>query len=665
MKKHWEWLAGSAILAVGSYLRLTLLYTGTMGSDVMEFFKICQTGVSPAELMLNAPQHIGELPPLWFAAHNWFLQTFGLEATFGNVRLLDALTGILTLFAAFGAGHAAGGRRVGLLAALFVALQPLHVQLSRECYFYSAIVLGCFLALWAFIHLANRLDRHQAPGVAFYFLALPGFILLTYTQTSSWSFALVLIVALYTLLIPAVLRHQLPVRHLAGMTGGFFLAGLPLLFSSWGISYAFSLMFGERGAHWGTVFGAQERHLLATAGHILSAYLVGRGGFRTVATVLLLLAGGTAIAKGWKAERKLRVFVCFSIGAFALLALIHSKSIFPAENRHYSSLFPILTIGISLGLVRWAEHAATRWKATVPVFAQWPLAGPPILIAALLGWPAWLSSQQDFAPPFHAVSTWADTHLPAGSVVLCDRWFTPWNEFRINPSTNVTYTFTVPSEPLQTYTDSRWRETAKEFFANNPLAAFFEQKVFWTRLGPWTWPHTFFARKEVFEDVAAARLDAMGLYYRSRPLDYPRDWIPLTLYYNTEEDLVARARQVGQPLLCLFGPGWQYTKTQDYRDWYALRESATAVVHNLTDAPAQVFLDIAAVATPGAITLTAYAGTNAVFPANQLQTRRLGPIEIAPGRQEIRLANLTQKRPETVLLVKQVMAQSPQLVVAP
>lgn len=658
MKKHWAWLAGLAILAVGSYLRLTLLYTGTMGSDVMEFFKICQTGVSPAELMLNAPKHIGELPPLWFAAHNWFLQTFGLEATFGNVRLLDALTGILTLFAAFGAGHAAGGRRVGLLAALFVALQPLHIQLSRECYFYSAIVLGCFLALWAFLRLANRLDRHQSPGVAFYFLAIPGFVLLTYTQTSSWSFALVLIVALYSLLIPATLRRKLPVRHLAGLTAGFFLVGLPILLASWGVSYAFSLMFGERGAHWGTVFGEQERNLLATAGHILGAYLVGRGGFRTVASILLLLVGGAAFAKGWKSERKLRVFAWFSLGAFALLALIHSKSIFPAENRHYSSLFPILAIGVSLGLVRWADLAAAKWKAS-PALAKLPLAVPPVLVIALLGWPAWLSSQQDFSPPFRAISDWADSRLPPGTVILCDRWFTPWNEFRINPATNVTYTFTIPSEPIQTYTDSRWRDTAKQFFAVNPLAAFFEQKVYWARLGPWTWPQENFARQEVFEDKAAARLDAMGLYYRARPMDYPREWIPLVMYYNTEEDLVARAHKAGDRLLCLFGPGWQYTKTQDYRDWYVLQDEATVVVHNLAAEPVSASVEVTGTAVQGPVTVMVQAGVTGAFQPNQIQSVRLGPLQLQPGRNEIRLRNLKKPGAPAALLAQRIAATEP------
>ncbi len=659
MNKHWAWLASLVILAGGAWLRLTLLYSGTMGSDVMEFYKISQSGVSPGELMLNAPNYIGELPPFWFAAHNWFLQTFGLQATFGNVRLLDSLAGILTLFAAFGAGHAAGGRRVGLLAALFVALQPLHIQLSRECYFYSAIVLGGFLSLWAFLRLANRLDRHEPPGTAFYFLALAGFILLTYPQTSSWSFSLVLVIALYALLIPATLQHRLPARHFAGLTTGFFLAGLPVILASWGLRYALSLMFGERGAHWGTVFGEQERHLLATAWHIISSYLVGRGGFRTIASLLLLLAGATAIAKDWKTERKLRAFAWFSIGAFALLALIHSQSIFPAENRHYSSLFPLLAIGVSLGLIRWADVAIATFQQSAPWLSMLSPVIPPILIIALLGWPAWLSSQQDFSPPYRAISEWTNTRLPPGTIVLCDRWFTPWNEFRINPSTNAIFTFTIPNEPLQTYTDSRWRETAKEFIANNPLAAYFEQKTYWTRLGPWTWPQEHFARKEVFEDKAAARLDAMGLYYRARPMEYPRDWIPLVIYYNTEEDLVDRARNAGDRLLCLFGPGWQYTKTQDYRDWYVLQEEAIVVLHNLTKETVSAAVVVSGAAVQGPVTIVAQADVTGVFQPNQLQTIPLGPFSLQPGRNEIRLRNLQKPDAPSALLVQRISATEP------
>jgi hypothetical protein len=658
MKKHWAWLAGLAILAVGSYLRLTLLYTGTMGSDVMEFFKICQTGVSPAELMLNAPKHIGELPPLWFAAHNWFLQTFGLEATFGNVRLLDALTGILTILAAFGAGTAAGGRRTGLLTALFVALQPLHVQLSRECYFYSGLVLACFLGLWSVLRLAARLARSAAPDVGFYVLALSGFFVLTSAHTSSWSFAAVLVVAWYVLLIPAVWHKRMALRHLIGFTLALFFAGLPVLLSSWGLQYALSLTFGERGAYWANVFGEQDRNFFLTTWQMISSYLMGRGGIRTVASLLLLVGGIWTCARAWKTDRQLRAFASFGVGAFVLLAFLHARSAFPVENRHYSSLFPILAIGVSLGLVRWADLAAAKWKAS-PVLAKLPLAAPPVLVIALLGWPAWLSSQQDFSPPFRAISDWADSRLPPGSVVLCDRWFTPWNEFRINPSTNVTYTFTIPSEPIQTYTDSRWRDTAKQFFAVNPLAAFFEQKVYWARLGPWTWPQENFARQEVFEDKAAARLDAMGLYYRARPMDYPREWIPLVMYYNTEEDLVARAQQAGDRLLCLFGPGWQYTKTQDYRDWYVLQEEAIVVVHNLTAEPVSASVEVTGTAVQGPVTVMVQAGVTGAFQPNQIQSVRLGPLQLQPGRNEIRLRNLKKPGTPAALLAQRIAATEP------
>jgi hypothetical protein len=643
------------IFAVGAYLRLVNLNSGTMGSDVMEFYKIAQSGVSPGELMVNAPAHIGELPPLWFAAHNWFVQTFRLEVGFGNIRLLDALTGILTLFAAFGAGHAAGGRRTGLLAALFVALQPLHVQLSRECYFYSGLVLACFLGLWSVLRLAARLARGAAPDVGFYALALSSFYVLTSAHTSSWSFAAVLVAAWYVLLIPAVRHKRVAWRHMVGFTLALFFAGLPVLLSSWGLKYALSLTFGERGAYWANVFGEQDRNFFLTAWQMISSYLVGRGGYRTAASLLLLTGGIWTCTRAWKKERQLRVLAGFGVGAFGLLAFLHARSAFPVENRHYSSLFPILSLLATLTLFRGGEAILSKTKSSsVRAGSAAGLAAAVML--ALLAWPAWLSSRLDWSPPWMAISQWADAQLPAGTPVLCDRWFTPWNEFRINPATNVTYTFTIPNEPLETYTGSRWRDTAKEFFAINPLAAFFEQKSYWERLGPWTWPHDQFARKMEFVNREALALDGMGLYYRAWGPNFPREWVPVTLYYNTEEDLVARARTAGTRVLCLFGSGWNYTKTQDYRDWYVLRDAATLTLHNLAAEPLEVYVNLVGAATPGAVTVSAFSGPNATFQPNQIQTQRLGPIQLAPGRNEVRLGNLTRTQPPAALLVQRISA---------
>lgn len=644
-----------ALVLAGGFLRLTLLDRPTMGGDVMEFYKIMQRGTAPGELLVNSPKYIGGMPPFWFATHNAFLQTFNLDVNFTNARLPDALIGILTILVAFGAGRAAGGRRIGLLAALFVTLQPLHIQMSRECYFYVPIVLGGFLALWALIHLAHRIEDQKAPDVPFYLLAVSGFLLLTHVQISSYSFALVWVIALYAILLPPAIRQRIPWGHVIGLTIGFFLLGLPTLLSEWGVNDVRQLMFGDSKDQWQNVFGEQQRDLLGTAWHIVSAYLAGRGPLRSIASLLLLLAGAAALALSWKKERMLRVFGWFAGGTFVLLAAMHSMSIFPAENRHYSSLFPILALWTCMGLVRLGEAAARRlnrpaWNAAIS------LGVPALLVIVLLARPAALSRHVDAHVPYRSVSEWADTELAPGTVVLCDRWFTPWNEFRMNPSTNVIYTFTVPSEPVQVYAESRWRETVKEFFAINPLAAYFESKTYWTRLGPWKWPHALFAHKQEFVDEVALELDSMGLFYRSWQADYPREWVPVTLYYNTEEDLVARARKNGDRLLCLFGTGWQYTKTQDYRDWYLLQESATLTVHNLTDAPLRVFVNVAGAATPGTVTLTAYSGENVVFPPNQIQTRKLGPVQLTPGRNEIRLGNLTRTQPPAALLVQRVSA---------
>lgn len=654
-KTIWPIAALWAILVLGGYLRLIQLEYPTMGGDVMEYYKICQSGVSPGELLVNSPKYIGAMPPFWFAAHNWFLQTFHLEVNFFNARLPDAITGILTILIAFGAGRAAGGRRIGFLTALFVALQPLHVQMSRECYFYVPIVLGSFLALWALLRLAERLENRKIPDAGFYLLALSGFLLMTHVQISSYSFALVWVLALYSLLLPQAIRKRLPWGHVVGLTIGFFLIGLPTLLSEWGMNDVMTLLFGESKDHWGNVFGEQKRDLLATAWHILSAYLAGRGLFRSLASLLLLAAGAGALALSWKKERMVRIFGWFAGGTFVLLAGMHSMSIFPAENRHYSSLFPILAIWTGMGLVRLGEAAGARLRRPAGNAAL-SFVLPALLVVALLGHPAWLASRVDAHIPYRQVSAWVDTHLPPGTVVLCDRWFTPWNEFRMNPSTNVTYTFTIPSEPIQAYTGNRWRETAKEFFAVNPLAAYFESKTYWTRLGPWTWPHQHFANKREFTDTVAVELDAMGLFYRAWQADYPREWVPVTLYYNTEADLVEQARKKGDRLLCLFGPGWEYTKTQDYRDWYALPKAATVILHNLTQEPLGVSINLIGAAIPGAVTVTAYSGPNVVFQPNQIQTHRLGPIQLAPGRNEIQLGNLTRTQPPATLLVQRISA---------
>ena len=131
------------------------------------------------------------------------------------------------------------------------------------------------------------------------------------------------------------------------------------------------------------------------------------------------------------------------------------------------------------------------------------------------------------------------------------------------------------------------------------------------------------------------------------------------MYYNTEEDLVARAHKASDRLLCLFGPGWQYTKTQDYRDWYVLQEEATVVLHDLAAEPVSASLEVTGTAVQGPVTVMAQAGVTGSFQPNQIQSVRLGPLQLQPGRNEIRLRNLKKPGAPAALLAQRIAATEP------
>jgi hypothetical protein len=631
------WVIFFLILMCGSSLRLSGLECSSMGIDVMEFYKVGQSGLSPGALMLDNPDCLASCPPLWFAAHNGFLQFFRLDVNFFSIRLLDALAGILTIFAAFLMGREAGGARTGLLAALFVALHPIHIQMSRECYFYVAVTLGCFLLLTAVLRLINRLERQQTPDIFFYAAVIPGFLLATNVQMSSWAFAFLIVIALYTVLLPATFRKKTAFRHVIGLTLILFLIGLPPLLSGWGLRMAYSMTFGSGQEQWGTIFGDKSGSIWGPLWHILSSYLVGRGLARSIASILFAAGGIWVLAVAWKKENKIRCFTCLAVSTVGLLAILQWRSVFPPAARYYSSLFPIMTMLVALGLVRGGDIVISRikwrqtWSSTVPA----GIGASLILLFTVK--PALLAARIEGLPPYKAVSAWADAHLSAGTVVLCDRWFTPWNEFRMNPATNVTYTFTVPNEPVQVYEKNRWRESAEAFFARNPEAAFFESKEYWTRLGSWSWPSTNFMHKIEFVDEAGAQLDSMGLAYRAPPPEAPPEWLPVTLYFNTREDVIQRAKVSGSETICLYNKGWGYAKPGwqqgNFEDYRIMTQSASIDLYNLKEVPLTGSLEISAATAERPKTISVN-GLTTVFSSGRIRTWII-PVALLPGQNAV------------------------------
>lgn len=104
--------------------------------------------ISSASQSLGGIIHVRDgFPPLYgLLVHGW-LAAFPGEA---NVRWLSVILGVLSVPAMWRLGSWAGGERVGQLAALALAISPVHRWISQEARAYVLYVLLAIVALWLF-----------------------------------------------------------------------------------------------------------------------------------------------------------------------------------------------------------------------------------------------------------------------------------------------------------------------------------------------------------------------------------------------------------------------------------------------------------------------------------------------------------------------------------
>lgn len=92
-------------------------------------------------------------PPLYY----WILRvwSYGAGDSLLSLRLLSIIFGVLTVWAGYMFLRAAWGKRVALLGALLLALNPFQIQYALEARMYT---LGTFLALWSSYFLVKALE---------------------------------------------------------------------------------------------------------------------------------------------------------------------------------------------------------------------------------------------------------------------------------------------------------------------------------------------------------------------------------------------------------------------------------------------------------------------------------------------------------------------------
>jgi mannosyltransferase len=138
-----------AIVALGGFLRFYQI--GSKGLWLDESFSVW-LGWQPVGEILSWLVNIDQHPPLYYTLlHLWM--ALGDDAA--AVRALSALLGTLTIPVVYLLSRrlADDDDKVGLLAALILAVSPFHVRFAQEARMYTLLTLNVSLALYALVHL--------------------------------------------------------------------------------------------------------------------------------------------------------------------------------------------------------------------------------------------------------------------------------------------------------------------------------------------------------------------------------------------------------------------------------------------------------------------------------------------------------------------------------
>ena len=620
------WVLLPVVLLVGAYFRLAGLGDGGVPGDELEIWRFCESGLSASQILAGKLEHtMSYLFPAWVKA---LQEMFNLPLSRFSLRLPGALLGIATIIFVYLSGRVLFGNKGGLVAALLLACNPLHIQCSREAYPYVMGVLGAALNLWAILSSARDQWAGRRVAVLSYVALAVGLLLMMHASIASWPVAVVEAAIFFVVQAVFAWRRKKFVGPIITIAMVLIICGPNI----WG--QIISVI--QRGSAKYTQAARHAAPPLFDPKGLTSIYNFAFGNTWVGLAFVAILIVAAILAIWLRKDRRglLILVVLLFAGFFATMVSRYIKGN-PFNPRFLVLLVPAYQLFLCAGILmpltlpehRLSKSRATGLTAVLAVLAILLMARPAVHASQLRGNPY----------NYREIVAWADSHFPRGTPVLCERFFDAFNEFRVNSPTNVVFTATIRNEPLKAYQDSDWRGTAVEFLTNNPDASFYETRMFMLYQEPWPWPAQYFARSRPFIDEHYVKLHALGLNYRALAKGMRIEDMPRTIHYNTVDDLKRKAMDQGSAAFALYGSGWTYNKTGDYRDWRVMQEVATVDVYNVTDDRQKVLLTVFGATPNAAKGIVTDLGQQQKFPENQLSAIAFGPITLVAGKNTVTL----------------------------
>jgi hypothetical protein len=631
MKRN-EWILLCLLAGLVVFTRFWMLGSSPFTADTMEFYKYALRDQNIIEFWENPPW-LNQIP--LNETLSLLLVKAGLPATPFVVRLPFAIMG---LFAAFFVWRFAR-RHFGTGAALFVLIltvfNPYALYHARSAYHYSGAICWSMALFSVFWIIKEHLQKKELPSYKVWGLWFVTAVLACHMHMCVW-----MVAGLQTLLILVFgwVAFEKDKKKRSGFLIPFFAwsALIGLLMSRWIIRALQEVIKNSVGG--GHHIGADAK---AEFLRLLPAYFAGENIFAIALLFVFISLAVLALFGVSDYTRRYRSLAWICVLHIAVvMGYVAAVGGGVAKITYFSAVWPNFMLFVGIGAYLGVRESC-RSNRFVCTGLLSMLAGSYILLTV---WPTYAIIHLEGTPtPFYKINDWVLKNLPAGTPILTDRWLEPWNELAVHNPGGINYTFTVPDEPLVTYRQFNWRETAEQFFEKYPEACFLElsRGRYEAELGKWNFPQSYFARYASITNEAALDLRRWKVFLVENSADAVTNRVITRIYYNTSEDLIAAARKNGREVLRLYGTGWGYAKPGwqqgRFEDYRILNQAASIDLYNLKEMSLSGALEISA-ATADKPKTVSVNGVTTGFASGRIRTWSV-PLTLQPGKNTIPFAS--------------------------
>lgn len=480
-----------------------------------------------------------------------FARVISFDSPELTVRLPFALFGLATVLLCVFWIYRTGQFLAAFVVAVWMALNPFHIYESREAYYYVLLMFFSAGSALACIRVAAHLRTTSNASWRPLILWAIWTVLACHMHMSFWSFAAVqwlfLIVAAWRMPAPAVRKAVLTrLSVLAVLIGAIMLRWVIRALERVRLDAAEEVGF----------IGDELSWVLP---RLFPLYL---GGMNVVGIALMVCVLGAAaflLRRGARSDPALLDMTLLLWPGFIVsLSYVLLVGGGLAKFSYFSAYWPLFMIWSGLLIGRLMEWG---WQRRPKVWGGISL-GFIGAMAGIFAFPAWHILHLDGKPtPYKVMQEELDRILPAGTVIVVDRWFEPWNEMATHAPTNVHVTFTVPDEPFEAYVQNQWREVTRRYLENGRGQAFLMlSRNHWERMGVWSWPQEYFARHHTIKNPSGLWLREHGFAPIGGFYNVHTNRLIVDLFYDLPEDRIERARGEGHDAVLLYGSGWDFIK---------------------------------------------------------------------------------------------------------